>query len=379
MPKRRGHGEGTVFHRKDGRWCAMFRTGSERLTHYAPTKAACIDWLHDMRRKYRAGFNPATANMALSDFMYHWLETARGHLRHNTWILYEQIIRDHIDPVLGQVKLDTLRTDHIQRLYALKGESVGPYTVRKIHITLHKALNQAVKWGIILRNPADLVERPPKPDAEHTVLTATQVQTLLQAARGTHLEALYHLAITTGMRQGEILGLRWSDFDEHRAVLQVRRQLQRQRAGGGLAFVEPKSKHSRRVLALDAGTVHKLLDHRERLRETRTLAPRWEENDLIFPSTVGTPMEPRNLYRQFRLLLKKAGLPAIRFHDLRHTSATLLLSQDIHPKMVQERLGHSQIGITLDLYSHVMPTMQRHAADVIGQIVSPDGPSPSAG
>jgi integrase len=173
------------------------------------------------------------------------------------------------------------------------------------------------------------------------------------------------------LRQGELIALRWSDLDWETGVLSVQRQIQRIR-GQGLVTTEPKSKKSRRSIALGTSTLDTLRRHRQLLRtQARLAGDAWQPNDLIFPSTIGTPIEPRNLYRHFRRLLDRAGLPAIRFHDLRHTSATLLLECGVHPKVVQERLGHSSINLTLDTYSHVAPHMQRRAADLIEAQIAP--------
>jgi integrase len=216
-------------------------------------------------------------------------------------------------------------------------------------------------------------------------LTQEQVRRLLAAARPSRLETVLCLAVTTGLRQGELLGLRWSDLDWHTGQLRVQRQVQRI-GGQGLVFSEPKSASGRRVVVLGPTMIGKLRTHQERQELEEIVAGgRWQENDLMFPSTIGTPMEARNLARSFKALLKEAGLPEIRFHDLRHTAATLMLQQGVHPKVVQERLGHSQISLTLDIYSHVLPTMQEEAArkldslleasvdDPRGRAVSPTG------
>jgi len=214
----------------------------------------------------------------------------------------------------------------------------------------------------VYRNVAELVTPPRAPRYEMQVLDVKQSRALLRAADGDRLEALYVLALTTGMRQGELLALRWRDVDFQSAALSVRGSLSRSSAG--LTVVEPKTAGSRRHIPLGTIAVDALRRHRVSQAAERLLrGPGWMDNDLVFANEVGKPIEASNLRRRsFEPLLKKAGVPRIRFHDLRHSAATLLLSQGSHPKVVSERLGHSRVSITLDLYSHVTPTLQREAA-----------------
>jgi integrase len=243
--------------------------------------------------------------------------------------------------------------------------------VRVIHSVFHCALNRAVKWGLLGRNPASHVDKPKVNRKEMKTLTAEQVIRLLNFSQGSRYEALYHLAVTTGLRQGELLGLRWSDLDWGTGHLRVQRQLQRV-PGQGLVLNEPKSSSGRRLVVLGPATLDKLRDHkRQQWREKIVAGDRWRENDLIFPSTIGTPMGPRNMVREFKESLQRARLPNIRFHDLRHTAATLMLQEGIHPKVIQERLGHSQISITMDTYSHVLPAMQEEAAQKLDDLLTP--------
>ena len=182
---------------------------------------------------------------------------------------------------------------------------------------------------------------------------------------------LFWVAVTTGLREGEIVGLKWSDVDWTGRQLGIQRQIQRLR-GRGLVFSEPKTAAGRRVIALGVTTIEKLRMHQDyQLVERQAAGDSWKENDMIFPSSTGTPMDPSNLYHNFKRLLKVAGLPDVRFHDLRHTAATLMLQNGIHPKVVQERLGHSDISMTLNTYSHVMPGMQEEAAGKLDELLSP--------
>jgi integrase len=225
---------------------------------------------------------------------------------------------------------------------------------------------------MISRNTSQAVIKPKLIKKEMMVLDENQVQSFLLAARESRHQMIYFLAIATGLREGELLGLYWSDIDWVNRRIQIKRQLQRLPQGKGLAFSEPKSRAGRRVIIVGPMVLEKLREHMSQQQLVCQFAgDRWQENDLVFPSSIGTPMEWRNMVRDFKDTLQRAGLPNIRFHDLRHTAATLMLKQGIHPKVVQERLGHSQISLTLDTYSHVLPSMQEEAAEKLDQLLTP--------
>lgn len=237
--------------------------------------------------------------------------------------------------------------------------------MNKHHVPLHKALDQAVKWTMIPRNVAEVVKAPRPVHKDMRPLSAEETRRLLATARGDRLEALYVLAVHTGMRQGELLALRWQDVDLENTRASVRRTLTK--SGGRLLFGEPKTKKSRRTIQLTAGSVNALRAHRKRQVEERLAAGGlWSDNGLVFASETGTLINPSNLRRRsFASLLKKAGMPKVRFHDLRHTCATLLFGRSVHPKYVQELLGHANIAITLDTYSHVIPGMDGGTASAM--------------
>lgn len=227
---------------------------------------------------------------------------------------------------------------------------------------LHAALRQAVRWQLLVRNPADAVEPPRPPRRELQVPDAAEVRDLLAAADGTPYGPLVRLAVLTGMRRGELLGLRWGDVDLDAAVLHVQQSAQRI-TGQGMIFRQPKTRLSRRSIALSPVAVALVRQHRRRQAETRLLAgSAYEDQGLVFTSGLGSPVEPGNLLRGWSKIVAVAGAPHVRFHDLRHAHATLLLRQGVHPKIVSERLGHASIAITLDTYSHVVPGLQEAAA-----------------
>jgi integrase len=370
-PRKRGQNEGSIYKRKGGRWCAQISVQGKRVTNYFDTQREGLDWLQEMRNQINAGLTLDGAQKSLSDFLEQWLGSIRLSVRPMTLSQYRQIVRMHIIPMLGSIKLKDLRPDQIQTLYNQKLDSgTSARTVLLIHAVLHRSLKQAFKWGIIGRNPASVVTRPKVVRKEMMTLNDNQVRTLILIAKGTRYEVLFWLAVTTGMRQGELLGLRWSDLDWRSKKLHVQRQLQRTSAGQ--IFSEPKSAAGRRVIMLGDETIKKLRAHLGVLSQERQIAgEQWQENDLIFPSTKGTPWDQRNMYKYYKRFLRKAGLPDIRFHDLRHTAATLMLQQGVHPKVVQERLGHADITLTLNTYSHVLPVMQEEAAERLDQLLTP--------
>jgi integrase len=236
--------------------------------------------------------------------------------------------------------------------------------VQYIHVTLHKALKQAVNDGLVKRNVCEAVKPPQLRREEIKSLTSKQAKLLLKQIRGDRLEALYVLGITAGLRQSELLGLKWEDVDLERGTLQVRRTLTGLKNGQPI-FGSPKTAKSKRSIQLTVKALEALKRHHAlQVEEEQRLAGLWQEHGLVFATRVGTPINRRNLViRSFKPLLNRAGLPKIRFHDLRHTCATLMLCGGIHPKVVQELLGHASVTITLDTYSHVLPSMQGEAAE----------------
>jgi integrase len=306
-----------------------------------------------------------TGKMTVGEYLDRWLsDSVRGTVRTSTFERHEGIIRTHLRPSLGHIKLKSLTPTHVRSLHREKLDSgLAPGTVRKIHSTLHKALAQAVSDGLIPRNAADVKAPRPAPE-EMRPLSEGEARTFLDVAKasGDRFESLYVLAITTGLRRGELLGLRWDDVDLECGTLRVERALVRE--GGRHTVGETKTKRGRRQVNLTPRTVSTLKAHRKRqLEEKMRFAGLYKDHGLIFTTQVGTPVNPENLVkRSFKPLLKKAGLHEIRFHDLRHTCATLLLGRGVHPKLVQELLGHATIVMTLDNYSHYLPSMGDQAS-----------------
>jgi integrase len=373
---RRGNGEGSISRRKDGRWEAKYTAhtaeGPKRRALYGKTRKEAADKLAKALADRASGYTFDTENMSVGEYLDRWLEDSdRGSVRTSTYERHEQIVRLHLKPALGRLKLSKLNPAHLQGLYRDKLDSrLSPATVQKIHAVLHKALAQALKWNMIPRNAADAVTAPrPAPEEMHP-LPPDEARKLMEAARGDKLEALYVLAVHTGMRQGELLALRWEDVDLNEGVIRIRHTLARSR--GRIALGEPKTKGSRRPVHLTGAAVQALKAHLEQqLEDIERLGDLYRDHGLVFTSGVGTLINPTNLRRRsFAPLLERARLPQIRFHDLRHTCATLLLCRNVHPKHVQKLLGHATVAITLDTYSHIIPGMGNHTALAMEDVFS---------
>jgi len=356
--------------RKSGRWVGAVSTPTGRKLYYGATRKAVQDQVTDALKNVKDGIPLPTGNHSVAEYLADWLEAARPSIRGRTWERYEQLLRLHVIPNLGKLRMSQLSPLHLQQLYAKLLESgLSQTTVRKVHMLLHRALQQAARWGFVARNVTTLVDAPRNAHHEMQTLSPEQARHLLDAARGHRLEALFVVAVTTGIRRGELLGLRWQQVDLEGGSLEVLVSLQRTR--DGCEFAEPKTAHSRRRVSLPEIATDALRRHRVKQNEERLAADEWEGNDLVFANEVGRPVDAPNLLRRaYWPLLKKAGLPQIPFHALRHTAATLLLRKGIHPKIVQEMLGHSSIAITLDLYSHAVPTMQREATAAMDALLT---------
>jgi integrase len=302
--------------------------------------------------------------LTVGEYLERWLkDSVQGTVRTSTYEVYGYMVHPHIVPGLGRLKLKDLNPAHVRAFYRDRLDAgLSPATVHKMHVVLHKALDGAVSDGLIPRNASKGVKVPQAATRkEIRPLTSEQARDLFDAARGDRLEALYVLAVATGLRQGELLALKWEDVELEEAVLRVRRTLTR--SGGKVEAGPPKTPNSRRSVGLTSRAVEALRAHLARqLAEMEEMGSLYRPGGLVFANEVGGIINPSNLRnRHLARLLKRAGLPKIRFHDLRHTCATLLLTKNVNPKIVSEMLGHSSISVTLDTYSHVLPTMRENA------------------
>ena len=372
MSKKRGNGEGSIHRRKNGGWCTQYvvhtSEGPKRRTLYGKTRQEVANKLAKALSSREDGLVFDAGKQTVGEYLERWLEECvKGTVRASTLDRYKYTIGPHIKPALGRMKLKSLTPAHVRGFYREKLDAgLAPATVHKMHAVLHKALDQAVADGLIPRNAADALKLPRIDREEIAPLTAEEANRLIEAARGDRLEALYVLAIHTGLRQGELLALNWKDLDLEAGTLQVRRTLTRR--GGKHFLAEPKTKKSRRTVRLTVGAIAALQDHLKRqMEEMDRLGSLYKPGGLVFANEIGGIFNPSNLRnRSFARLLMRAGLSAeTRFHDLRHTCATLLLSRNVNPKIVSEMLGHANIAITLDTYSHVLPDMQEKAAKAL--------------
>ena len=374
---RRGNGDGTIYQRKNGTYAATLTLeGGKRKTLYARTYKEAQEKLRKALYEVQQNTFIDAPQQTLAQFLTDWLEnTQKQSIRPRTYERYEEMIRLHILPVLGRHKLQSLSAQQVQAFYAKKmKEGLSAATVIAFHSLLHKALDTAVKWNLVARNVCDAVTPPREEQFEATVLTLEQIHKLLEVVEGHRMEALFKLALATGMRRGEIMGLKWQDIDFVRGTLQVRRVLSRipsKLPGKGYTEAEPKTPKSRRTLIIAPFALKALEEHRLRQEEEKKQAGKyWQEHDYVFCTLLGTHLNPTaDILNRLKGFLKKAGLPDIRFHDLRHSAATLLLSLGVHPKIVQEILGHSVIAMTLDIYSHVLPSMHQDAIDKLNAAI----------
>lgn len=372
MAKKRGNSEGTIHQLPSGSWRAQLSLQGHRLSHTSKTRREVQEWLKQQISQIDGGYTYTYAQLSIQEYMNEWLKTKQSVIRPSSWTQFKQITRCYIIPWLGSVKLTQLRTDQVQRLYNHLIEiGVQVYAIRKCHTVLHSALQNAVRIGVINRNPVSYAQQPRLPSHEIHILDEGQTNWLIVSTRDHRLGALINLAIASGARQRELLGLKWTDIDWVKKTLRIDRQLDFP-DGNGVHFSDTKTKYGRRSIVLGSHSIEVLKEQMVRQEmERRAAGSNWRENGLIFTTSIGTPIHPRNLLRDFKILLKEAGLPPIRWHDLRHLCASILLNKNISPIVVARRLGHSKTSITMDVYGHLIGGMQNEAAEIIDEVITP--------
>lgn len=376
MARRRGNGEGTLYRRADGLWVGRVMVGRradgrpDRRKVTGTTRAEAQRKVAELRAKGEGGLlgAPGAGRGSVADFLERWLQASRARVRPRTHERYAELVEHHLKPSIGAVRLSALRPDHIERLHAIKlGDGLSPRTVVHIHAVLHTALESAVKWGEVPRNVAAVAGRPRAPRHEIKPPSAADVVQLLGTAKAVddRATALWTVAVYSGCRLGELLALQWNDVDLKQGTIAIRRTLERIDDENAPVYGEPKTAKSRRTVALPLIAIEELRHWRVRQTEERlAVGPDYANYGLVFTTEIGTPLSGRNAHRLFKLALGRAGLPSsVRVHDLRHFAATLMLSAGVHPKIASERLGHSTVGITLDLYSHAVQGLDADAAD----------------
>ena len=373
---RRGNGEGSIYKRVDGRWAAVVNLGYQdgkrkRKTYYGKTRREVQEQLTVGLRNRQQGLGSTPDRLTVAQFLETWLaDTVKATVRPRTSESYGELVRLHLAPGLGRIPLTKLAPQDVQKLINRKlASGLSPRRVQYIHAVLRRALGQAEKWGMVPRNVAKLVDAPRVKAVEVRPFTPEQARSFIEAVRGDRQEALYILAITTGLRQAELLGLAWMDINLDAAQLTVRATLQR--IDGEYKLVEPKTARSRRTLALSRIAIEALQARKtNQVAETLLADRKWDESILVFTSGSGKPLSRHNVTRDFQALLARVGLPRQRFHDLRHTAASLLLAQHVQPRDLMEILGHSQISLTMNTYSHVMPAAMKDAATRMDSILN---------
>jgi len=354
MAKRRSKGEGTVYQRPDNLWVAQITLPDhKRITKYGKSQKEVREWLLLKRKELSDGVMANDERLTVSIFLDKWYEDiAKPRLRPSTQTVHEVMIRLHIKPQIGYIRLSQLTPVHLQNLYTEKlKEGLSNRSVKYIHTIIHQMLGQALKWGLVKRNVSEAVDAPIPNSKPIEPLTQAQVQSLLEALKDDRLYSFYVVALGCGLRRGELLALTWDSVDLDNGLLYVKKSLQAQK-GKGLVSGEPKSPSSRRTIAMP-DFVKNALATKEKV----------VESPYVFCTSNGTPFGPRNIVRHFKKTLKKANLPqTIRLHDLRHTFVSYMLSQNVPVKDVQVIAGHADFSTTMDIYGHLMPGAQKEAA-----------------
>jgi integrase len=373
MAGRGANGRSTIVKQDDGRWHGFVSMGAkgdgtrDRRHVSATTRAAVVEKVKALEAKRDAGMVGTSGKaMLVDEWLDYWAENiASVRVRARTLATYRTMIRLHLNPYIGKRRLDQLQPEHLEQTYKqLLDKGLSPASVLRVHRMLHRALKIAMQRDRVARNVATLVE-PPRQERPKTPepLDVEECKRVLAAAEGLRNSARWTVALALGLRQSEALALQWKDIDFDRGTLSVRRGLHRV-PGEGLVFTEPKTDRSRRTIAVPAPLIEALRKQRVAQNEERLIAGTdWDDWDLVFAQPNGRPLDKHSDYEAWIRLLNRAKVRHIRLHDGRHTAATLLLTAGVHPRVVMELLGHSQMRTTTDIYSHVMPALAKEAAD----------------
>lgn len=377
VPARRGNGEGSIYRRtSDGRWLGAVVLGyaptghQRRKTVSGRTRAEVVSKLRDLQRNLDDGLPAPDTRVTIAQLIERWHhDIIRHQVAPSASENYRSIAAHHIVPTLGRKRVAQLTPAHVDALISQKIDSgLSVSTVRRIRSVLSQALDQAIRWGLVNRNVVALTRGPKQQRRSGRTLSPVQARHLLAALDGHRNEALYTLMLSTGLRRGEALGLYWQDIDFGSGVLNVTRQLKRE--GGSLITRETKTARSRRAINLPSPMTALLRVHKARQAAERlAMGEAWHETGFVFVSAVGTPIDPRNLYREFRSICLRAGLGGWHPHELRHSAASLMLAQGVKIQVVSEILGHSSIRMTADVYGHILDPDRQSAADAMGAVL----------
>ncbi len=378
---KRGQNEGSIYKREDGRWVAVLNLGyaegkRKRKYFYGDTRKEVQEQLTAALREQQQHVLIVSDKMTVEQFMRKWLDEVvqppRRRIR--THHLYDENVRLYINPMLGKIALSKLTPLDVQGFVnALVARGYKPRTVQIAHGILRNALNQALRWGMVQRNVASLVTLPKAQKVKQKFLKPEEARILLENIKGDRLEALFTVALALGLRKSEALGIRWQDidFESKTATIQVELVYNKKKF-----MLEPlKTDNGRRNLALPQFALDALLLHRDRQSQDQAALGEHWANDfgLVFTTSLGTPLGGRNVTRSFHRLLAKAGLERMRFYDMRHTCASLLLAQGVPLRVVMEVLGHSQISLTANTYTHVIQPLVTDAANRLDELFQQPG------
>jgi integrase len=369
---KRSNGEGTIYHRSNGAWQAQITLDGQRLSHTSQNRKECQEWLKQTIQQVDQGLTLNGARTTLGQFLDVWMSIKESKLRLSTQEQYGHMIRMYLKPQLGQVILKDLTAGKIQEFYShLQKKNIGQRTIEVTHTVLHGCLAHAHRLGLVIQNSTDLVEVPRPEKHEMRVWSEGQINQFLSFSGKPADQIFYRLAFATGMRRGELVGLKWEDLDWLAGTIKIRRQIY-ELAGGGFRFQEPKTARGQRSVRLGAGLLAALqIQYNQVIPLARAIAgARWKEYDLIFPSSIGTPRNGDNVSRQFQEYISLSGLPAIRFHDIRHSAASIMLLHGEPPVRVAGILGQS-VAVLLGTYAHWIPDDQATAAALMDQVTSP--------
>jgi integrase len=370
MAKRRTAGEGTISQLPSGSWRAQVSLKGRRLSHTSKNQQAVREWIRNIQAQIEQGLTYDDERTTLGKFMEGWLATKKNELRLATYEQYSWVSQLYLYPYLGKIRLKDLSHGQVQDFYdQLATAGKGVRSIRVAHAVLHSCLEQAKNLGLVARNPTEFCRVPKQNKKDLNIWSEDQVMKFLNFVHGHRNENLYYLALATGMRRGELLGLKWQDVDWIRQSLMIKRQCFHPR-GGGFVFQPPKTNLGRRAIQLGSGLIDHLRAQLYNIDLMRKISKdKWQEHDLVFPSVLGTPQGGDNLTHEFQELIKLSGLPSIRFHDCRHTAASIMLSHGIPSVTVAGMLGHS-LSILLTTYTHFIPGTQDEAARLMDEITS---------
>lgn len=339
------------------------------------TKKECEAAMNELIMKLEKGEYVEYKDITLQEYMVKWLDNKKSNIKATTYEFYKNVIEGRINPVLGGIPLTKLKPLHIQEFldYYTKDKEINSTTIKHYFTTLNTALNQAVKWQLIPSNPCAAIEPPKRKKTKMNVLTPEQVNTLLESVKNGKYSVMYIpilLAVTCGLRRGEIIALTWNNVDLVNGIITVSESAAI-RVDGKNIITDTKTEAGQRSISVPPSVMPILKEHKRQQAENKLkFGPEYRDNNLVCCWPNGVELTPNYITHTFKKVLREAGLPDIRFHDLRHTNATLLLLQGVNTKVVSERLGHSSIDVTLDIYGHVLPEMQKEAAEKLDEIFS---------